>query len=182
MQAVYGDHGGSGALNGKALTKGSVGMLDGCDVIPVPDSIMPTGVSFIIKYKDATVDPLKLKVLRVQKNPVGIDGDVGECRFYHDAFVLDAKVNGIYVYGTASYLAAPTLSASANKITAACTNSTGIKYTVDGSNPKTSATATTVLAASYSEFVTLTAGQTCRAYAYATSGYMNGAIAEIAYA
>jgi hypothetical protein len=41
---------------------------------------------------------MKLKTLRVQKNPPGIDGDVGECRFYHDSFVLDSKVNGLYLY------------------------------------------------------------------------------------
>jgi hypothetical protein len=146
----------------------------------VVDSYLPAGVNFIIKYKDATVDPIKLKTLRVQKNPLGYDADVGECRFYHDAFVLDAKINGIYVHAQSGMLALPTLTKSSNNVTFACANSTGIKYTTDGSNPKTSATATTVLAANYSTAVTLTSGQTMRAYAYA-AGYINSPISEVSY-
>jgi hypothetical protein len=150
-------------------------------VIPVPDSYFPTGVVFIIKYKDATVDPMKLKTLRVQKNPLGYDADVGECRFYHDSFVLGNKVNGIYVYATAGMLAAPTLTNTSNSITFACTNATGVKYTVDGTDPKTSSTAVTVLAAAFASGVTLTAGQTLRAYGYATTGYVNSPISETSY-
>jgi hypothetical protein len=170
------------SIGAKAVTNGSVGKLDGCDVVPVPDSYFPTGVVFILKYKDSTVDPMKLKTLRVHKNPPGYDADKGECRYYHDSFVLGNKVNGIYVYATAGVLAAPTLTNTSNTVTFACTNSTGIKYTLDGTDPKTSATAETVLAAAYtSGAVTLTAGQTMRAYAYATSGYVNSPISETSY-
>ncbi len=70
------------------------------DVVAVPDVYMPSGVQFLIKHRDSTADPMKLKTLRVQRNPVGIDGDVGECRFYHDSFVLDSKLDGLYVYTT----------------------------------------------------------------------------------
>lgn len=169
-------------LGEKAVANGVVGRIDGMDVVPVPDSLLPTGVNFIIKYKDATVDPMKLKTLRVQKNPIGYDADVGECRFYHDSFVLGAKVNGIYCHALAAKkLAAPTLTNSSNSVTFACANSTGIKYTLDGTDPKTSADATTVLAAAYSTPVVLTAGQTMRAYAYETS-YINSPISETSYA
>lgn len=169
------------SLAAQSLSRGAVGMLDGMPVVPVPDSYMPDGVNFIIKYKDATVDPLKLKTLRIHKNPAGIDGDLGECRFYHDSFVLGTKVYGLYTHvSTGKGLAAPTLTNSENTITFACANSTGIKYTVDGSDPKTSATATTVLAAAYSTGVTIEAGQTLRAYAYAT-GYVNSPISETSY-
>lgn len=168
-------------LTDDAAQRGVVGYLDGMEIIPVPDTYLPTGVSFMIKYKDSSVDPLKLKTVRVQTNPPGIDGDLGECRVYHDAFVLDNYVNGIYVYAQSGVLAAPTLTNSSNSVTFACTNATGIKYTVDGSNPKTSSTATTVLAAAFSTGVSLTSGQTMRAYAYA-SGYVNSPISETAYA
>ncbi|MDR3278822.1 MAG: hypothetical protein LBT12_08610, partial [Oscillospiraceae bacterium] len=86
------------SLGKNAISGGVVGRLDGMDIVAVPDVYLPADVSFIVKHRDATVDPIKLKTMRVQKNPVGIDGDVGECRFYHDSFVLDSKLNGLYVY------------------------------------------------------------------------------------
>lgn len=169
-------------LGQASINNGKVGTIDGMDVITVPDSYLPAGIWFMIKYVGSTVDPLKLKVLRVQKNPLGVDGDVGECRFYHDAFVLDAKVNGIYVYGssTGAMLDMPTVTGGDTPVIA-CPNSTGCKYTTDGSNPKTSATATTLAAAAYTSGApTLTAGQTYRAYCYA-AGYLNSPIVEQPY-
>lgn len=164
-----------------AIQKGQVGMIDGMPVVRMPDSYFPTGVNFLIKYKGATVDPVTLKTLRVQKAPKGYDADVLEGRMIYDSFVISTKVNGLYVHAQSGTLAAPTLTNTSHVITFACTNSTGIKYTVDGTNPKTSSTATTVLAAAYTSGApTLTAGQTLRAYAYAT-GYVNSAISEVAY-
>jgi hypothetical protein len=82
----------------KAIRDGSVGTLDGMKVVPVPDSYFPEGVNFIIKYKGATVDPVQLKTYRVLTEQRGIDGDVVEGRVIYDAFVLDAKKNGVYVH------------------------------------------------------------------------------------
>lgn len=159
-------------LGEKALAKGVVGELDGMKVVPVPDSYFPAGVEFLVKYKNATVDPMKLKTLRVHKNPPGIDGDLGECRFYHDAFVLGNKANGIYVYAKSGVQAAPTISISGHSATITATSSDAIYYTTDGSNPKTSSTAK-----KYSTAVTTTAGTTVRAYA-AKSGVLDSAIAQ----
>ncbi|NLB28805.1 MAG: hypothetical protein GX823_01030 [Clostridiales bacterium] len=158
-------------LGKSAVANGVIGRLDGMDVVAVPDVYLPDGVSFLIKHRDATADPMKLKTMRVQKNPVGIDGDVGECRFYHDAFVLDSKANGIYVYSTTGAVT-PTISISDANATVTSTGSSSIRYTTDGSNPKTSATALT-----YSAAVALTSGQTIRAYAE-KSGGVNSGIAE----
>lgn len=79
------------------IRKGYRGTIDGMDVVTVPTSYMPAGVNFIIKHKSATVDPMKLKNYRVQKNPLGVDGDVVEGRYIYDSFVIATKAKGIYV-------------------------------------------------------------------------------------
>ncbi len=168
------------SLGEGVIKNGVVGRIDGMDVVPVVDSYLPAGVNFIIKYKDATVDPIKLKTLRVQKNPLGYDADVGECRFYHDSFVLDAKVNGIFVHARSGMLML-SLTNTGNTVTFESAGAAGVKYTTDGSNPKTSPTAVTVLLADFGSGVTLSACQTLRAYAYAP-GVVNSPIVETVYA
>ena len=97
---------GGGQLNKEAVEKGFRGTIDGMKVITVPSSLWPTltggsaALNFIIKYKGATVDPMKLKNLRVQKNPMGIDGDVVEGRYIYDSFVKDASCDGIFISTT----------------------------------------------------------------------------------
>ena len=93
---------GGGQLNREAVEKGFKGTIDGMKVVTVPSSIWPTlsgnvTINFMIKYKGATVDPMKLKNLRVQKNPMGIDGDVVEGRYIYDSFVKDSACDGIYI-------------------------------------------------------------------------------------
>ena len=160
------------SLGEKALAKGIVGELDGMKVVPVPDSYFPAGVEFLIKYKHATVDPMKLQTLRVHKNPPGIDGDLGECRFYYDAFVLGNKVKGLYVYARDGMCQAPTISISGHSATITAGDGETVKYTLDGTDPKTSATAKT-----YSGAVPTTAGTQVRAYA-AKNGSLNSPVAE----
>ena len=88
-------------LGAQALSAGSVGKLDGMNIVPVPDSLMPEGANFIIKAKGTTVDPMQLKTYRILKEVQGVDGDVVEGRIIYDSFVLDARKNGIYVSTTA---------------------------------------------------------------------------------
>lgn len=149
-------------LGAKAVARGSVGMLDGMNVVPVPDSYLPEGVHFMIKYKDATVDPMKLKTLRVHTNPPGIDGDLGECRYYHDSFVLGNKAHGIYVYGeTANKSAEVVAAVSGSQLT--LTSEGTVYYTDDGTNPKEAKAAGE--AKTYSSAIAMTAGKTYKFYA-----------------
>lgn len=90
--------GGSDSLTAENVRRGYKGTIDGMDVVTVPGSYMPEGVNFIIKYKGATVDPMKLKNYRVHKNPMGVDGDVVEGRIIYDSFCLDSKAKGIFVH------------------------------------------------------------------------------------
>lgn len=84
----------------KAVGRGAVGMIDGMTVKPVPTSWMPSGVGAIIKYKGCTVDPIKLKHYDVLPKVQGFDGPVAQGRVYYDAFVLDAKKDGIVAIKT----------------------------------------------------------------------------------
>ena len=150
-------------LGAKAVANGTVGTLDGMNVVPVPDSYFPEGVWFIIKFKDATADPMKLKTLRVHTNPPGLDGDLGECRYYHDSFVLANKAHGIYVYGLpANKTKEIVASISGGKLTLTCEGAT-IYYTEDGSNPK--AAKAEGEAKTYSAAITMAAGKTYKFFA-----------------
>ena len=93
---------GGAQLNSDAIKRGFRGTIDSISIVTVPSTYIPSNVGFIMKYKNATVDPVKLKTLRVHKDPMGVDGDVLEGRILYDAFVLDAMCDGVYVYKTAS--------------------------------------------------------------------------------
>lgn len=79
----------------KSLTKGMVGEVADMKVIKVPDSYLQ-GAHFLITQKQAVLRPVKIKTTRILREVAGIDGAVLEGRFYYDAFVLDAKKNGVY--------------------------------------------------------------------------------------
>lgn len=153
----------------KTIIKGKIAEIGGSPVVSVPKSRMPAGVEFIVKYKNATADPMKLRMLRANDNAPGYAGTLMEGLCRYDSFVLAQKADGIYVYSTAG-TAAPTISQSGN--TVSITGTGTIKYTTDGSNPKTSETAQV-----YSSEIELTKNAQIRAYAY-ESGKLNSAIAS----
>lgn len=159
-----------------AILNGQIGVINGSPIVAVPDDLLPAGVQFMIKYKGATVDPMKRKVLRVQTHPLGFDADVGEGRYIHDSFVLAQKINGLYVYAnTANAAVTPTIAiAAGGEVTLTATGSDGIKYTLDGTNPKTSDTAKVYASGSKPNAA---AGVTVKAYAY-KSGLLNSGVAE----
>jgi hypothetical protein len=83
----------------KEKVNGMVGMVDGVKIIPVPSSYLPTNVAFILTHPVATVAAEKLTEYKVNKNAPGISGALIEGRVRYDAFVLDTKVDAIYVHG-----------------------------------------------------------------------------------
>lgn len=155
-------------LGEKALSKGVVGEVDGMTVKRVPDSYFPADVYFMVKWKGSTVDPVKLQDAKIHKDPPGLSGNLLEGRIYHDAFVIGAKADGIYVAAAASAVtAAPTITVANNK--AAIASATGgavVRYTLDGSDPRYSDSAKV-----YSAAVDVHAGDRVRAYACTESGY-----------
>ena len=91
---------GGAQLNEEAVKRGFRGTIDGIKIQTVPSAYMPSNVGFILKYKNSTVDPIKLKSLRVHRDPPGIDGDLLEGRILYDAFVLNAMCDGVYIWKT----------------------------------------------------------------------------------
>jgi N4-gp56 family major capsid protein len=80
---------------------GMVGMVDGVKLIPVPSTYLAPNVSFILTHPMATVAAEKLTEYNVRTNVQGFSGVVLEGRVRYDAFVINQKVNAIYVQGTA---------------------------------------------------------------------------------
>ena len=130
-------------LGEKHLTKGEMGEIDGMSVKRVPDSYFPSGVYYLIKHKDATVDPMKLNEANIHQDPPGISGNLLEGRFYHDAFVLGAKAKGVYVSVKAELVAAMPKIMEVNGNVALSSDTAGavIRYTTDGSDPRYSGSA-----------------------------------------
>lgn len=166
------------AVVNKQIVNGQITTIGGYPVVAVPDDLMPSGVEFIIKYKDASVDPMKMKLLRAITNSENVAGTLMQGLWRYDSFVLANKCDGIYVYSQSGTVATPTGdngTTASGKVTLACTTSGAtIKYTTDGSNPKTSATAATYSAA----FTSPASGTVVRAYA-SKSGSVNSAIFEL---
>ena len=159
----------------KAIVNGQIARLNGMPIVAVPDSWMPAGVEFMIKYKRASADPMKLKMLRSNNNVPGLAGTLIEGLVRYDSFVLAQKAMGIYVYGTAgSVHITPTIAIASHVVTLTAANSSKIYYTTDGTNPKVSSTR-----AEYdsSNKPTVTAGTVVRAYATRT-GYLDSGIAS----
>ena len=137
-------------LGEKALAKGIVGEIDGAKVVPVATSRMPSGCFFILTHRDATTSPIKLDEYKVHENPPGISGALVEGRLYFDAYVLNAKKEGVYAAVlTGSAAAAPTANPASGSAVipgttavtlASATSGAAVYYTKDGSDPRFSDT------------------------------------------
>lgn len=158
-----------------AVVNGVCGTIGGMQVRIVPDVYLPAGVNFMIVKKGVACAPKKIETFRVLENQYIVDGHIAQGRMLHDCFVLGSKADGIYVHAKSGALTAPTITIASNQATIASPSSetgTTIKYTLDGSDPKTSPTAAT-----YSDKVTVTAGAKVRAFA-SKAGSLNSGIAE----
>ena len=102
----------------------------------------------------------------------GLDGSLLEGRNYFDAFVLGAKADGVYaLVANGKVCAVPTVT-KGNSTTEIASTTTGaeIKYTLDGSDPRYSATAKVYTAA----ITNPAAGVVIKAYAYKTGMFASG--------
>ena len=91
--------------------------------------------------------------------------------------MLAEKCDGVYVYAaTDSVQAAPVLGGTGNAVTVTAEGAT-IYYTVDGTDPRYSASRELVASGGT---VNITTGQTLRAYAYTDSKYPSGIVEKAA--
>lgn len=130
------------------LIKGQVGEVDGTQIIRMAPDLMPANCVMLLAHKDATTAVEKLQDLVIHENPVGYNGNVLEGRIRYDAFVLDTKIaciGAVYKAGTKCVEPTITYTAASTNTIAMTTSTSGatIKYTLDGSDPRSSKTAVT---------------------------------------
>ena len=75
------------------LDSGSLGTVDGCQVVVVPVVRMATNVDLVITHPSVMVAPEKLKEFNIHKNPPGISGYLIEYRHRYDAFVDTNRID-----------------------------------------------------------------------------------------
>lgn len=78
--------------------RGVVASLDGMYVVKVPSSRLPKGFRFMLSHPCATTAPVKLEDYGMHEDTPLSSGTIVTGRICYDAFVLDNKKNGIYVY------------------------------------------------------------------------------------
>ncbi len=155
-----------------ALTKGVIGRFDNMTVVKVPKGRWPENVNFIIVQKGAATAPLKINDAKVHKDPPGISGNLLEGRNYYDCFVIGSRANGVYVeVDTSKAEICATPSIGANGALTSATGDVQFRYTLDGSDPRYSATAVT------GQPTGVTGGMTVKAYAF-REGMFDSAVAE----
>ena len=80
---------------------GSLGTVDGVEVVIIPSTRMPANTNLIITHPSVTVAPEKLVDYTLHKNAPGISGDLLEYRHRYDAFVDTNKIYCVGVHKTA---------------------------------------------------------------------------------
>ena len=89
------------ALGNKSVAKGVVGEVAGFQVVKVPDNYFAGTTNFIVMNKQSFCMPWQLKTAKVLEDVQGLDGHLCQIRWLFDAFVLDAKKDGVYLSKTA---------------------------------------------------------------------------------
>jgi hypothetical protein len=80
---------------------GSLGQVDGVEIVIVPSSYMPTATDLILVHPSATVSPRKIEDFKTHDNPPGINGKLVEGRLIYDTFVLNNKNKAVATHKVA---------------------------------------------------------------------------------
>jgi hypothetical protein len=92
----------SSEIGQKMLINGQVGEIDGVKIVKVPDNYLPSNCHFIITHPSVTVKAEKLADYKIHQDPPFISGNLVEGRVYYDAFILNAKKDGVYAHLSAN--------------------------------------------------------------------------------
>jgi hypothetical protein len=84
-------------LSQEMIIKGVLGEVDGTKIVKVPKARLPRDCSFLLVHPVATVAPKQLEDYKIHDNPPGISGWLVEGRIIYDAFILDEKVDALYL-------------------------------------------------------------------------------------
>lgn len=162
-------------LGAKAIGKGHVGEIMGFQVIRVPAKKLPANVYFLAIYKDSVLFPFKIKDAKYHQDPPGISGDLLELRHYYDAFVIGARAAGVYAaVASGKKQATPTITytgGATDTLVIASAGATSIKYTLDGSDPRSSNSAQVYAATINTSTWTVGDKIMVKAVAYKTGSY-----------
>jgi hypothetical protein len=82
------------------LDSGSLGQVDGCEVVVCPSGRMPANTDLIITHPSVMCAPEKLKEYKVHTNAPGINGYLIEFRIRYDAFVDVNRINCVGIHKT----------------------------------------------------------------------------------
>lgn len=130
----------------ESVKNGVVGKIKGAQVIEVPTGDMPTNSYFLLAHESAICLVHKIKDTNVHQDPPGISGWLVEGRNLFDAFVIGARSKGLYsaVLSTSVQAAVTEAHTTPGTYVLTSANASGIKYTIDGTDPRYSDTALTI--------------------------------------
>ena len=94
----------TGDSSQELLIKGVIGEVDGCRIVKVPSSRLPSGCAFLLTHPLAATAPKQLEEYKTHADPPGISGFLVEGRVVYDCFVLDEKADAIYYHGDQAVL------------------------------------------------------------------------------
>jgi len=93
-----------GDASQELLKKGIIGEVDGCRIVKVPSSRLPSGCAFLLTHPSAAVGPKQLEDYKTHADPPGISGWLVEGRVVYDCFVLEEKADAIWYHGDQAVL------------------------------------------------------------------------------
>lgn len=157
-----------------AVRKGELGQCKTFRIIEVPEDIMPANCHFIAAHKSALVQADKLNELKIHTNPQGYSGPLIEARNLFDAFVIGSLAKGVYALVDSGKKQACSVKIASHTATITADGASDIKYTLDGSDPRFSSKAKSVVNGT----VTTEAGQTIRVVAFGPDGTYTSDVAN----
>ena len=94
----------TGDSSQEMLIRGVIGEVDGCRIVKVPSSRLPSGCAFLLTHPLAATAPKQLEEYKTHADPPGISGFLVEGRVVYDCFVLEEKADAIYYHGDQAVL------------------------------------------------------------------------------